>query len=170
MVTKIRCMTLDGGYLSSNTYKAPSGIRYMFNKGMGTEMKTREDAEFFLNAGKGGLFKKVTLTGKLIDTLKAALSDVAKEMPQMMKKKEEPAEEEKSDVKGEVPKEEVKPEVKKEEDTKLVEPEVKKLTKTELKDLSKKAQIDMIRGFGESNIPGLEGERVELLLKLQGGD
>ena len=164
MVVRIRCMTLEGGFVTSNSYKCPSGRRYQFHKGTATLIDNREDADYFLNCGKGTLFKKVTKTGEIIEELKKALSEVAKELP-LPKKKEDDVSGFKCDKEGctdEKPHEH-------EEDKEEPKEEVKKYTYNEIKAENKKWQIDKIKELGGDKIPGLEGDRINLILKLQGG-
>ena len=143
MVVKIRCMTLDGGFLSSNSYKGISGERYHFHRKTGTPIPNREDAEYFLNSG-GNVFKKVNEGGKLVEDTKKALEEVAKEFPPT--KKEEQIELEEKD-------------------------EVEKYTYNEIKAENKLWQVAKIRELGgeDAKIPGLESGRIKLILKLLGG-
>lgn len=141
-MVKLRCMTLDGGFVSSNTYRGVSGENYMFHRGMGTEINNREDAEGFLNSGG---FKKYSTTGKLVDDTKKALSEIAKEMP-------------------------VEKEVKEEVESKVEEPEKTVYTFVQLKAESKRWQINKLKELDAKKIPGLEDDRIKMILKLQGGD
>ena len=65
---KIVCKTLNN-MLPTNTYRTPKGNSYVFELGVPTEVKDREDAEYFLNAGNGGLFVKYGVTEKVKETV-----------------------------------------------------------------------------------------------------
>lgn len=55
---KLWCINIVNGNLQTNTYKAPSGTSYQFNKFSPTDVPKKEDAEFFLKASKGKSFVK----------------------------------------------------------------------------------------------------------------
>ena len=80
---KIECLTLTGA-LTANTYKTPKGNEYFFQRNVPTDVPDKEDAEFFLNAGKGEYFKQVS-------GVKGAVKKVKEEVKELI----EPAKEKK---------------------------------------------------------------------------
>ena len=156
MSTKIICRTLEGGFIQSNSYQGPSGQSYNFHRHTPTVINNKEDADYFLNCGKGTLFKKITKTGEIIEDLKEALAEVAKDF-HFDKKEEKPKE---------IPKEEAPKEEAPKEESKPTE---KLFTAEELEAMNKKEQIEHIKRLGGADrpIPGLEKERIYLILKLQ---
>lgn len=150
-MVRIRCMGLEGGSVGSNSYKAPSGQRYTFNRKSPINIYDRADAEYFLKCNNGEGFKKVNKAGELISDLKAGLAEIAKEMPWPKKKEEEIA---KEAVEGT------------DEEKQVIN------TRTEIRAMSKREQIDIIKELGQENtrVPGLERGRIDLIIKLQGGN
>ena len=159
-MVKIRCVSLDGGAIYANQYTGPSGKDYTFHRGSTTEIKNRGDAESFLKSQNGTAFKKVTKTGELINDLKKALEEVAKELPLSKKKKED-------QVADRTPEEVKKGQKEATETMKKIEKEVKKYTEKEAYGLSKKEQIVLLGKLGSKVIPKLERGRVNLILELE---
>jgi len=135
---KIECLTLNNA-LSANTYKTPKGNEYLFQNGVPTEIKDKEDANFFLNAGKGKLFAD-----------KGTISKVKEAVDKVINGKKE------------VPKEiEVEPGKKKPNPAYDWDYE-------SLKDLNKNEQVSLIRDLagGGQTVPALEDGRIKFILKV----
>ena len=64
-MVKVICLGLEGGVLLSNQYTTPKGNTYVFDKGIPTEVKDKEDLEYFLKCGNGKLFKAVGIKEKI---------------------------------------------------------------------------------------------------------
>lgn len=74
-MTKIQCISLDGGTLESNEYSTPRGKVYLFQKGIPTEIKDKKDVDFFLSVGGDTpSFKKITAIGMVTDAVKTAVT------------------------------------------------------------------------------------------------
>lgn len=69
-MAKIICKTLDGSLLQSNQYATPKGNIYVFMKGIPTDVKDKDDIEFFLKAGNGELFERIDSVKKAIKKVK----------------------------------------------------------------------------------------------------
>ncbi len=139
LMAKIKCKTLDGGLIQSNTYKTPKGNSYLFEKSAPTEIKDKEDIEYFLKCGNGDYFESV-----------GPVKDVVKKVTETVKEKVKEA------VTGE------KKEVEK-------KPTVDKHTYKELKAMNSPEQKDLIMRLGGSNlrIPRLEEDKIKLIQKLE---
>lgn len=144
---KIQCMTLTPA-LSANRYRGISGKQYTFQIGVGTEIKDKEDAEYFLKAGKGMLFKNVGTVAKVVDKVKDKAEEIItgkkKEIPKMI----------------EIDKGKFKPNYEYSWDEK------------ELKALNADEQKSLIKDLagGGTTIPKLEKDKINLILKLKNAD
>ena len=133
---KIICTTLTPS-LSANRYKAPSGKEYIFNISSPTEISDAKDVEFFLNAGKGQLFKEVGVISKAKEKIAEAVG--------IKEKEEKFIKLDGNDV----------PNIK------------YKWTEKELMDLNKDQQTFMIRKLaGGQIVPKKEADRVKLIIEL----
>ncbi len=162
-MAKILCKTLG---LPSNSYRAPSGRDYMFHRGVTTEIADKKDAEYFLSCGGakdgGKSFEQIGVTTKPKKAVKKIIDKVKEKVG--IKKKTEV---EKLYENGKTPDEKALKEAKKKDEEN--KRGAKKYTEKELYDLNRQPQVDLIKKLGgqNQNIPGREGDRVKLILKLQ---
>ena len=140
-IYKIECLTLTPG-LSANNYRTPKGNSYLFQMGTATEISDKEDAEYFLNAGAGKLFRE-----------KGIIEDTANKIKDAVEGNKEP-----QFIEVEPGKE--KPNTKFD------------WNENNLKPLNAKQQESLIKDLagGGTLIPKLEKDKIKLILKLLGKD
>jgi len=138
-MSKILCLTLETGTIGANSYRGPSGIEYLFQKGCPAEVNNKADEKHFLKAGNGKFFEKVGVISKIKNKIVKPKNIV-----------EDPS-----------PREEV-------EEYKELPVETVKYAEQELIDMNKQEQADLIEKLSPgTKVPRLEKNRVALIIKLQ---
>ena len=166
---KLKCNNL--GVLESNDCTTVKGNKYMFHKGMPTEVNDADDIKYFLKQDGGHSFKKLSsMKETKIEDLLDSDEPISMETFSNLKVEHKIRLIEKYDPKTKVSKRSTNG-VLTQEFMKLQNRlfgKAKCLTEEEVYALNKEEQIKIIRSYEVSTkIPNFEKDRVELVLSLQ---